>query len=416
MKMLQPRAWSVMLALFLTEIVVIGPNLTVPNVFLTPLIRAFGWSHAEAARIAFATYIAGAVAAPLVGWIMDRLDARWVIGAGLVTVALGYYCASHADSIWSMMAAFALLGTGAMLAGMLSNMVVAVNWFGDHRGFAGGLVTTGASLGIGIAPPLLTWTIARQGWPAAMRWLDAPILLLVLPLVLLVMRTRPPIPKAQTTSQEVATLAGLEFRPALATLAFWLCIVADFVFEQGEIGLLTHSLTYMIGVGFSAEHAAWIFSAQTLLSTLWTVPLGVIADRFGVRIVLACALLAKALGTAAFCGIDNPHLGPLFVVLFVICWGSPSGTVFSLFPVLLSEATGLRRFGSLSGILRCTSAVSMAIGPIWTGRIFDVTGSYIPAFVITIGFALVAALMVSLVRPSVGTFVLPTAGASPTVA
>jgi MFS family permease len=399
MRQMRPRAWSVMLALLLTELLVIGPNLTVPNVFLTPLIRAFGWSHAEAARIAFATYIAGAVVAPLVGWIMDRLDARWVIGAGLAIVVLGYYCASQAASIGTMVAAFALLGTGAMLAGMLSNMVVAVNWFGDRRGLAGGLVTTGASIGIGIAPPLLTWIIARQGWPAAMRWLDAPILLLVLPLILLVMRTRPAIPKAQTTSQEVATLSGLEFRPALATWAFWLCIVADFIFEQGEIGLLTHSLTYMIGVGFSAEHAAWIFSAQTLLSTLWTVPLGVIADRFGTRTVLALALLSKALGTAAFCGVSNPHLGPLFVVLFIVCWGSPSGTVFSLFPVLLSEATGLRRFGSLSGILRCTSAVAMAIGPIWTGRIFDLSGSYIPAFAITVAFALTAALMVSMVRP-----------------
>lgn len=405
-----------MLALLLTEILVVGPNLIVPNVFLTPLIRAFGWSHAEAARIAFATYIAGAVVAPLVGWIMDRLDARWVISAGLVIVVIAYYYASHAHSIGAMAAAFALLGTGAMLAGMLSNMVVAVNWFGDHRGFAGGLVTTGASLGIGLAPPLLTWLIAHQGWQAAMRWLDAPVLLVVLPLVLLVMRTRPPIPRAQSTSQEVATLAGLEFWPAFTTLAFWLCIVADFMFEQGEIGLLTHSLTYMIGVGFSPEHAAWIFSAQTLLSMLCTVPLGLMADRFGVRRVLAFALLSKALGTAAFCGFSNPHFGPLFVVLFIVCWGSPSGTVFSLFPVLLSEATGLRRFGSLSGILRCTSAVAMAIGPIWTGRIFDVTGSYIPAFVTTVGLALMASVMILMVRPQGETVVEAKVGVSPTLA
>lgn len=51
------------------------------NVFPTPLITAFHWSHAEVSAPAFATAIACGIAAPMAGWPIGRAAAGPAIAA-----------------------------------------------------------------------------------------------------------------------------------------------------------------------------------------------------------------------------------------------------------------------------------------------------------------------------------------------
>jgi len=396
-----------MSALVMIMFLVAGPGLDVTAVFMMPLIRSFHWTHAEVARIAFATAITGGLVAPVVGWLIDRVGARWVMAAGLAITGAGYWLASYSGAIGSMVASFAVCGVGAMLSGLLPVMVVAVNWFGRRRGFAGGVVFIALGLGMAVPPPILTWLIAHYGWRIAIRWVSVPPLLIVLPMVLAVMRTRPQVGGAKTTAQEVAALPGLDFWPALCTAAFWLVLAAEVLWNTSFLSVIVHSITYMIGLGMTPEHAALIYSSQTLMSAVGAVPLGMMADRFGVRPVLASALASVVIGVIAFCGFSHSHLAPYLIPVYILCWGFPAGCTFPLLPVLLSESLGLRRFGSLSGIVRFAAAISGAFGPVISGHIFDVTGNYVPAFELAIAGMLLALLMVVLVRPVAGRDAVP---------
>ena len=52
-----------------------------------------------------------------------------------------------------------------------------------------------------------------------------------------------------------------------------------------------------------------------------------------------------------------------------------------LLPLVIAESMGLKRFGVfLSGITGLAQTTGAAVGPIVAGKIFDISGSSIPAF------------------------------------
>ena len=62
---------------------------------------------------------------------------------------------------------------------------------------------------------------------------------------------------------------------------------------------------------------------------------------------------------------------------------------------------GLRAFGQVLGVITISATLGAAIGPVVTGRIFDVTGGYTMAFVLhIISFAMAAVIFYSVRKPS----------------
>jgi len=69
-----------------------------------------------------------------------------------------------------------------------------------------------------------------------------------------------------------------------------------------------------------------------------------------------------------------------FLAPFVIIFGLTLGAPLVLMPMLTADSMGLRRFGSIAGVTGVCQTIGAAVGPILTGKIYDVTGSYSLAF------------------------------------
>jgi MFS family permease len=63
-----------------------------------------------------------------------------------------------------------------------------------------------------------------------------------------------------------------------------------------------------------------------------------------------------------------------------------------LLPLVINESLGVRRLGSILGLLALFTTFGFAAGPAIAGRIFDVTGSYTDAWILFIAMGLVSAL------------------------
>lgn len=402
----QRGAAAIMTTLILVQILVASPGLAVVGVFLTPFIHSFRWNHEQVSQLAFASTMTGGLVAPIVGWLMDRIGSRWVMAGGMVVMCLAYYIASIVASLGAMRLAFGALGAGMMLAG-LPVLVVFVNWFEGRRGTAGGALFLAFGLGLMVAPPVLTWVIARWGWRVGMRSLCLPIIAVALPLTLVFMRTRPPLAQAQTVSQEVKALPGLELVPALGSLMFWLVAAGDMLYSCGFGSVFVHEITYLIGLGYTPEHAALVFSATAIVSSIGAIVLGMMGDRFGAKRVLTTASILIGFGILSFTAAGSPRFAIASIVLFVLLWGAPAGAMGALLPVLLAETTGLRRLATLSGVVRFGASFATAFGPVLAGHIYDMTGSYVPAFEIAIGLLWAAALSIAFVRPAKGHDAIP---------
>jgi MFS family permease len=382
----QHRGWLIVASLFAALFFIVGSNDTF-GIFLTPLVHEFGWSREQVSLLFTVESLALGVSAPLVGWLLDRIDARWVIGGGAILSGACYIAAARVHSFIPMLVIFLVIGVGLAATAFLPASVVISNWFDDNRGTAMGLAMAGEPIGASIIAILVSVAIAYGGWRFGFVAVAVPMLLIVAPMALVFVRGHPP-DRALTVAKHRETLAGLEVRAALRTRSFWMLALAWFCWGYSFGGPFTHLVAYLTGLGYSADQAALAFSVMMGFLAIGEFTIGRTADRAGARITVVMVFAFTALMQIMLLGAANP----VVLVIFVIGNGLVIETAQVILPIVLADSLGLKRFGSLTGLMWFPLCVGVALGPWLTGRIFDQTGSYAIGFEISAGAAMLGAI------------------------
>ncbi len=404
--------WRVIISLALVQFILLGPTYGTLGYFYSPWIREFGWSHATVAITTTAFLFAQAAVSPLVGWLLDRIAAQVVMTAAALAVIAGYLWGSTIHSFTPMVAAFALIGGGVSASTYVPAMMVAANWATDRRGLALGVVLAGAALGGTVLAPVFEVILVRYGWRSAMLCLTVPMWLVAIPLILIMVRTRPSTGvEARSVREEAQGLPGLEVGAALVSLPFWMVVATEFIYNVGYQGFVHHLMTYYIGAGFRAERAALILGLLTLFTTVGAIALGGFADKRGVRTVLIASLVGLGGGVAIVLGATSRNFGTLYAAASMVGAGLCVGASATLLPAILAEALGLKRYGTLWGVIRLLGWIGGGLGPFITGRIFDRTGTYTLAFEFCAICMLIGACTAALIRPAEGVLRQPVAAA-----
>ena len=247
------RGWLVVASLAFTNLIVMGPSIGTIGIFFTPLIKEFGWSRAEVSRLATAFLLAMGIVNPIVGWLLDRIEARLVMAIGVVAAGIGYILASRVHALSPLVALFALIGVGVGASTILPGMIVAANWMAKQRALAIGITIAGAGLGGCVMPPLVAHLILVYGWRTAMLCIAGPMFVLAVPVVLLMVQTRPASAEGRSVAEEAADLPGLELGPALRSWSFWAIALMQFSFTIAFTGGYFHMVPFLIGAGYSPK-------------------------------------------------------------------------------------------------------------------------------------------------------------------
>jgi MFS family permease len=370
------RAWLVVASLFFTLFFIFGSGYNTAGVFFTPVIKTFGWSRARMSTLQTALALAAGVSIPLIGWLLDRIEARITMAAGAAMAGCGFITASLAHSYPVMIAAYLLIGLGIGAATLLPCSMVIANWFGARRGLAMGLAMAGTSAGGMVMTLVSDRAIRFAGWRFGYLVLAAPAFVIVIPLVLLLVRTRPERGEGLTVAEAAGALAGLEVGEAVAGRSFWLMALSVLCFSFSVSGTNLHAVPYLIGIGYPPARAAVVLSLVLAFGAMGKLLIGWTADRIGGRAALAATLFGMALGIALLIGARNR----LYLAGFFAVFGLTVGAPLALIPLVAAESLGLRRFGTLYGLIGVFHTLGAAVGPVVAGRIFDVTGTYLFAF------------------------------------
>jgi hypothetical protein len=89
MEKAERQAWTIAVSLFISLFFLWGGGYNTGPIFLAALLKAFGWSHARVGSIIGGLSLAIGVSAPVAGWLLDRIEARFVMGTGAVVAVLG---------------------------------------------------------------------------------------------------------------------------------------------------------------------------------------------------------------------------------------------------------------------------------------------------------------------------------------
>ena len=374
MKTRERQARIIAVSLFVTLFFLWGGCYNTSPVFVGALLGAFGWSHARVSLIPGALALAVGCSGPIAGWLLDRLEARVVMGGGAVLVGVGLIAASRATTFSELLVANIAIGLGLGTSAWLPSSVVIANWFGERRGTALGIATAGMESGGMAMTFVLGYVVSHYGWKGAYIALSIPVLLVVLPLLLIVVRAGPE--KSQATVGESArTLSGYEVSEAIRTRVFWMLAVAQLAWGLAAAGVFIHVIAYLMGLGYSLRFATTVMGTYIGLAALGKPTLGAIGDRIGGKNALGISLAMIGCSIIALLGAAHEQV----LVLYVLLAGAGAAPA-ALVPLVLSNALGLKRFGTLYGWLQIAATGGFFLGPLIVGRIYDLTHSYTTSF------------------------------------
>ena len=402
--------WWIVGASFLVLLVTVGVGLYAPPVFLVPLQNHFGWSRAALAGGAAVGALTAGLVGPLVGVLIDRYGSRKVMTFGALLMASGFGLMSMLRALWQLYALNVIGAIGIACVAWIPTQTLISNWFTRKRGMAMGITLAGIGFGGLTIPPLTAFLIAEFGWRVAFAVLGSLVLVIVVGVTLAVVRSQPadlgllpdgeaPSPEERPGdpidgSGEVAEVPGLSLSEAVKTGAFWLLSMGHILWTFGSMSLVGHLPAFLTDQGFAQKVAVGFPAFAIGISVAGRLSFGVLADRFTKRGIMSLAMVLQVL--AVFCLFRVESFGALPV--FAIFFGMGSGGGAVLVPLLIGECFGLRAFGKVLGLVMISATLGAASGPVLTGWIFDVTGSYTLAFVLDIVAFTTAAVVFYCVR------------------
>ncbi len=254
--------------------------------FQPPLIALVlsrsGYSSVAIGAVTAASLVAVILLGPLYPALIARLGLRRSVMAGIGCGAAILLLMPLAVGIPSWLCLRFLTGCTLGLSWIASEIWLNTVSGADARGTVMGIYGTVFSLGVVAGPSLLELTGTRGWTPFTVG--AAGLVLTQVPLVLL-----RAAPSASQTFTPLARLTGVVRAAPLVMLAAW---VAGLV-EAADLTLLP---LFGLHAGFGERMALSLLAVFMAGNVVLQVPIGLLADRFGRRLLLAVCALLSALG------------------------------------------------------------------------------------------------------------------------
>jgi len=365
------------------------------GLFFNPLISEFGWTRAELAGAASMGWlIVGLMNFPS-GATVDRFGPRRTLTVGGFCFGLGYLLMSGVDGLWQVFLFYAIMAVGMSAADVVPLSTIA-RWFAKKRGTVTGIAKVGTGIGMMLTPLFASHLIGSYGWRTAYIVLGGIALIALVAMAQLLRRDPAAMGlKAygaeEPLSGEKKTEGGTCLRKALRVGQFrTLCVAYLLLTTIAEV-VMIHTVPHAMDLGVSSAGAAGILAIIGATSIAARAIIGVTVDKLGSKkaLLLCFVPLLSALVWLQF--VDS--LWMLYV--FAILYGLSHGGFFTLIAPVVAQLFGTVSHGALFGVIMAGNGIGGAIGPVLTGRAFDVFGSYRLPFLVLIGMAVAALLLVS---------------------
>ena len=372
-------------------------------VFIFPMSEDLGWSRTLIAGAASVGGLAATVASPVVGWALDRYGARVILTGSVLVMGL-----STVSLAWATVpiAFYLAYGTGRVIFSSPMNIgssVVVSRWFVRRRGRATGILFLSHSLGMITFPLIAGLVIKYRGWEDA--WIVLGVLVWVLALgpVSMLVRQSPEsvglLPDGDLpTEQDDETLAespageqNWTLKEAMRTPTLWLLALATGSLYLLQSGTNIHQGAYFLDQGLGVGVSAATLSMNAVFTGVGSLFWGWLVDKAPVRYTYAGVALMMAVALVLFPIADTIAEALTVAAIF----GMAVGGILVVPVVAYANYFGRQSLSAIRGVTEPLVSLGQAIGAVFSGIVYDVTGSYKDAFLILgiLGFATIGMLL-----------------------
>jgi len=340
------------------------------SVFVPSLVGDHGLSTTQTQAV-FGTTIAVFTAVMIYsGRLVERRGPRLpALIAGALYCA-GYLIAAVSGAhVLGLFAGVGVLAGAGIGMGYVCPLTVSIKWFPQHKGLVTGITVAG----FGGGAVVLSAAVSQMSAAGV----TVPSMFLIIGLTYGVAIAAAGL-LLSTPATSTAEHRPVSVRHVVHGWLFWALVLG--MFAGTFAGLLVIGNLKPLGLdeGFSETAATAAISALALGNAVGRVTWGWLHDRFG-RALLPVSLVALAAAVVAlrFAGSD------LAFIVSSAAVGFGFGSCFVLYAAEIADKWTSAAVGAVYPLVFLAYGVSGVVGPVTGGRLFDATGSYDLAIVIS---------------------------------
>jgi len=382
-----------------------SPAVATLSIFVQPMTAEFGWSRAALSGAVSLGGVLAALVAPLIGPLLDRRGSRLVLCLAVLGNGIALLLLSLTQSLLVFYLLFCLARMNWAGPFDLGIYGALNNWFVQRRTLAASIATLAQMVGLIAMPLIAQFAMVHDSWRSG--WAALGIVTLVvglLPVWLFLVR-RPedmglapdtagpaPQPTAGTTP---AVEPRFSRREAIRTPAFWLLMLFTVMVYPVQAGVSLHQASHLVERGVDSTTAAVIVSGFSFMSGVATIACAFVPRRWPIRfpLVLIGGLLTGS--TLLMPGIASAADG------FIACglFGLAMGGMQTMLPIAWADYFGRTNYGAIRGLALSTQVLAQASGPLLSGALYDLTGSYVLSLRVFTALSILSVLAALAARP-----------------
>jgi len=401
--------WYVVLGAFLIMGINYGMRYSF-GIFLKPMAQEYQWSRsAVSAGISILNLVYG-IGGIFTGLLIDRIAPRWLITAGAIFTAAGLLLTTLVRESWHFYITYGLIcGTGAGCFGVVVCNSSVGKWFIRKRGLAIGIASIGVGVGTMIMTPLAGYIVKVYGWQTGFVLMAVSVVTVgVLLSQILMGRTRPedyglkPDGDGEAVHGPGPAVAGgprmaHSLRSVLVDSRFFILAVCYGLAVMVEMAAIVHQVPHALDRNIDKVAAASSVGMIGMASIGGRFFFGWLADR--VRDAKYASMLGFLMMVAGMLLLSRATSATMLFV-YAILFGFGYGSISILMPFLLADRFGRNLLGSAYGWLTFfVTGIGGGIGPIITGYLYDLWGTYDPAWLMNLAVLVVSTFLILALRP-----------------
>ena len=396
-------AWMIVTIIALMQMV--GSSIRMAfGVFIYPLSEEFGWSQGSITLAYALSSIVTAMVSPLAGSLGDRFGARKSMMLGCTMFIGGMLLIGVVNQIWQFYLTFGVLLGVAQAIFLVPLIPSAMTWFRRHLGVGMGFLMAAWGLGPALTAPLMGLMIQQLGWRDTF-WVTAAGSAVIMALLILKYSNRPEDrglepygallgdPPATRRSRSVDRVK-LFTKFMRHTKAYWNLSSIHFLGCVGHAVILVYIVPIAIEEGVSVVVAAGLLTVLSGVSIGTRLATPVLSDYIGPKTVMAVAYVLQGIPVVMLFWTHDVWLFYVFAAVFGIGYGGEAGG----FPILNRRYYGQAPVGSAHGFQMLGAGLGMAVGGWIGGIVYDFTGTYNIALVISIIASIMGAVSIVLLE------------------
>jgi MFS transporter, OFA family, oxalate/formate antiporter len=363
------------------------------TVFLVAFVEQFGWSRGETSVAYSVSQLVSGGTSPVVGMLVDRLGPRRLLLLGGGLLVLGLLGSAFVVSLWQIVALYGVVMTfGANCLGLVVFVPILSRIFVRRRGMAISIVQSANGFARALSAPVVQFLISGIGWRSTYLVEAAFMAAVVFPLAAWFRRADPSraVSRAGTAaaspvSADLPMVAprGWTLAEAMRTPHFWLLFAVYLFTGLGSFFVSLHQLAFAVDRGFDKLYAAEVLGMGAFLAIFGTIVTGTLSDYIGREVSAILAYGFSIVGVICALFITGPSQGWLLwlhACLFGLTWGARGPAITAKTADLFPGA----QLGAILGVITIGSGLGAALGSWGAGIIFDLSGSYELAFMLSI--------------------------------